>query len=110
MSHIGRHSGYTIVPPPKSLRKKRKRDTIGIYRIFHRRTNQSYIGQSIQIEERIRQHFSNSGASLFRQGSKFAMIKRFDWEILEECDRKSLNERERYWIGKLNTKRPNGYN
>ena len=110
MSHIGHHSGYTIIPPPKSIRKKRKRDTVGIYRVFHRRTNRSYIGQSVQIEGRIRQHFSDSGASLFRQSSKLAMIKRFDWEILEECDRESLNERESYWIDKLNTNKPNGYN
>ncbi|MCE2393636.1 GIY-YIG nuclease family protein [Candidatus Poribacteria bacterium] len=78
MSPLRRHTDYTIIPPPNSIRRKKGTDTIGIYRVFHKRTNRSYIGQSIQIEERIRQHFSNSGAFLFRQGSKLAMVKRFD--------------------------------
>lgn len=34
----------------------------------------------------------------------------FDFEILEECKRSDLNEREKYYIRELNTLYPNGYN
>ena len=37
-------------------------------------------------------------------------IDKFSFEIIEECDRKILDERERYWIKTLNTLEPNGYN
>lgn len=38
-------------------------------------------------------------------------IKNFTVEVIEECEsREQLNERERYWIVKLNCKYPNGYN
>ena len=84
--------------PPRWFRQKR----IGIYRIFHIRTGRSYIGQSVDIYERIRQHFYPSG--------KFGPSKSMDWEILEECDKESLTERENYWIEKFNSKKPNGYN
>ena len=97
-----RKKGYYAPPSPHHK--------VGVYRVFHKRTKRSYIGQSIQINERIKQHFSNSGASRFLQGSARAMQERFAWEILEECDRESLRERENYWIEKFNSKKPNGYN
>ena len=37
-------------------------------------------------------------------------IDKFSFEIIEECDREILDERERYWIKTLNTLEPNGYN
>ena len=39
-------------------------------------------------------------------------IEHFHYEILEDniLDKKELSEREKYWIKKLNTIRPNGYN
>lgn len=37
-------------------------------------------------------------------------IDNFTFEIIEECDYEMLEERERYWIFKLNSLEPNGYN
>lgn len=37
-------------------------------------------------------------------------IDKFSFEVIEECDYSILDEREYYWIKKLNTLEPNGYN
>lgn len=37
-------------------------------------------------------------------------IDNFSFKIIEECDREILDERECYWINKLNTLEPYGYN
>lgn len=37
-------------------------------------------------------------------------IENFTFEILEECNYSCLDDKERYWISKLNTLEPNGYN
>lgn len=34
----------------------------------------------------------------------------FNFQILEECKREELDERERYWIVELGTLSPGGYN
>lgn len=37
-------------------------------------------------------------------------IENFNFEILEECSKNELNDKERYYIQKYNTLAPNGYN
>lgn len=37
-------------------------------------------------------------------------IENFSFIIIEECDYEILDEREQYWINKLNTLEPHGYN
>lgn len=85
--------------------------TTGVYKITNTTNNKSYIGQSVNIEKRW---------SYYRHGSKdhtpilFAIRKygldNFTFEIIEECDREMLNEREIYWIKEANTISPKGYN
>ena len=81
----------------------------GIYRIFHKDTGKCYIGQSANIYVRIQQHYTPKGAERFGL-NKHEMRENMKWEILEECDKESLTEREKYWIEKFNSKKPNGYN
>lgn len=81
----------------------------GIYRIFHKHTNTSYIGQSNSIPQRIQNHYTPKGAERFGMDKK-EMIENMKWEILEICAKESLIEREAYWIEKFNCKYPNGYN
>lgn len=88
---------------------------IGIYKITNTITNQCYIGQSIDIENRWRQHIYN-GKNLYKK-TKFYLalnkygIDAFEFEVLEECplNQNVLDERERYWINYYNSY-SNGYN
>lgn len=71
---------------------------IGIYKIINP-NNKIYIGQSTNIEKR-----KNDYKKLHCKSQKiiYSSIKKHGWdnhifEIIEECDIKDLNHRERYW-------------
>ena len=81
-----------------------------IYKITNLLNEKIYIGQTKQkIEDRLVQHsysFSPLGLDIRKYG-----LENFKIEIVEECFTKNeLNEREKFWIKKLNCKVPNGYN
>lgn len=88
----------------------------GIYKITNKINGHSYIGQSVQIEKRWiaekQNAFCQSSNSynypLSRAFRKYG-LDQFNFEILEECSREKLNERERYYINYYNTYY-NGYN
>ena len=81
----------------------------GIYKITDLTTGQAYIGQSVDIKERFRQHIKSSLAygpatnKLYQTMQKSGQHN-FIFEILEEVPRASLNERETYWIDFYKTK------
>lgn len=89
---------------------------IGIYKITNLINGQSYIGQSVDIEKRWlkeRQSAFNVNNSsynypIFCAFRKYG-IDNFQFEVLEECLRNQLNEREKYWIAQYDTFY-NGYN
>lgn len=94
---------------------------IGIYKITNKINNKSYIGKSIDIERRWRQHTTepfNSNAdtydTLFYRAIRKYGLKNFQFEIIEQCPKEELNESEKYWIQYYNTyvDNPNshGYN
>ena len=75
----------------------------GIYKITNLKTGQCYIGQSTNLRNRLRDHIK-AGLGISSSNNKFySELKAigpesFMYEIIEECDRSQLNERERYWI------------
>ncbi len=76
---------------------------IGIYKITNLDTGRCYIGQSVDLRTRIRDHIKaglgiNSSNNKFYSEMKELGPEKFMYEIIEECDRAQLNERERYWI------------
>ncbi len=76
---------------------------IGIYKITNLDTGRCYIGQSVDLRTRIRDHIKaglgiNSSNNKFYSEMKDLGPEKFMYEIIEECDRTQLNERERYWI------------
>ena len=81
----------------------------GIYRITDLTTGKSYIGQSVDIKERFRQHiksaltYGKATNKLYSTMQKSG-IHNFTFEILEEVSRENLNERETYWIEFYKTK------
>ena len=90
--------------------------SIGIYKIQNKINGHIYIGQSKNIEARIRSHINSS----FNANDKdYNMIihkairkygeKNFTYEIVEECLLSELNEKETYWINYYNSFH-NGYN
>ena len=71
----------------------------GIYLIKNNRNGLTYIGQSIDINKRIKEHFRKSFAGRTLIDSAIASEpQNFSWEVLTECDREDLNYYEKYYI------------
>lgn len=90
--------------------------TVGIYKIENKTNGKVYVGQSINIERRWRQHINSSfnekddsNTELHRTIKKHS-LNHFKWEILEECRVEELDEKEKFWIKELNSISPYGYN
>lgn len=86
----------------------------GIYKIQNIENNKIYIGQSIDIAQRWREHRSdaliNRDNSILHKAIKKYGEFNFSYEIIEECSKEKLDEREIYWIQYYNSMIPNGYN
>lgn len=78
---------------------------VGIYKITNTITGESYIGQSVKIEQRIKKHKQVSQTPsdhsyenpLYRAMRKYGQ-QNFIFEVIEQCNVSELNDRERYWI------------
>lgn len=85
--------------------------TCGIYCITHTESGKQYVGQSVDITERWKQHTTPKKNST---GIKGAIMKHgvnaFTFSVLEECKSEDLNDREVWWISTLSTLSPSGYN
>ena len=83
---------------------------IGIYKIENLINHKVYIGQSIHIERRWKEHCANSTSSVISKAIKKYGKENFSFQILEECLEEDLDEKEIYYIKKFNCIVPNGYN
>lgn len=75
----------------------------GIYKITDLITGQVYIGQSVDMRERMRQHIkaalsSAPATNKLYQAMKKDGIENFTFEVLEKISKDKLNEREVYYI------------
>lgn len=76
----------------------------GIYKITNLKTQQCYIGQSVNIAERWKQHckcgcdIDASVTNKLYQDMIKTGIWNFSFELMEACPRADLNEKERLWI------------
>ena len=89
----------------------------GIYCFTNKINGKQYIGQSINIWDRYKQHqyrYSIIGDSGYNSAIHSAMRKygwdNFIFEIIEECKIYELDDVEIYYIENLDTLTPNGYN
>lgn len=70
----------------------------GIYVITHRASGRRYVGQSVDIRKRWREHLAGAGGlRVCRAINKYG-AEAFDFEIVELCDPAQLDEREMYYI------------
>ena len=75
----------------------------GIYKLTEIATGKCYVGQAANIADRWKQHIKRGvGAETPTRNKLYpAMIaagpENFTFEIVEECDRTLLDEREKYW-------------
>lgn len=84
-----------------------------IYKVTNKSNGKSYVGQhKVNPEEKFMRYLGKGLA--IREAIRQYGRDNFTKEILEEMEdteeRELVNERERYWIAKLNTMDPNGYN
>lgn len=75
---------------------------IGIYTIRNIQDNKRYIGQSVNIEKRFITHRSSlNKGSHFNKHLQYAWNKygkeQFVFEVVEICEKCSLNDKETYW-------------
>ena len=76
----------------------------GIYKITNRINGLCYVGQSVDIADRWKQHIKcGLGIDTPAQNKLYkAMLKdgvtNFTFELLEQCDKQLLNEKERFYI------------
>ena len=89
-----------------------ERPICGIYKITHRESGKCYVGQSVDVFGRWKSHSNLAGKrkSLIQKAFAAHGIESFSFVVIEECDRKLLNEREVFWIAHFDCMVPNGYN
>lgn len=90
--------------------------SIGIYKITNKINNNAYIGLSVNIEKRWKNHIERSTSNFDKEYDKVLYkafrkygIENFSFEILEECPLEELKEKEIYWISFYDTYH-HGYN
>ena len=83
-----------------------------VYSITNIVNNMTYIGCSKNVYKRISEHKykTKTGNTLLYKGLREYGLESFQVKILEECTLEEKNDKEIHWIGKMNTKHPNGYN
>lgn len=82
---------------------------IGIYKITKKENGKSYIGQSNDIERRIKEHQYKTDLAIELAIHKYG-IDAFNYEVLEQCSLEELDAKEIYWIQYYNTFKGFGYN
>ena len=81
-----------------------KKTVCGIYKITNLLTEQCYIGQSVNISDRWKQHCkcglgieASITNKLYNSMQKDG-VWNFTFELLEQCPKDLLNEKEKFWI------------
>lgn len=87
----------------------------GIYKITNQQNQKCYIGQSVDVSKRWKDHAkcglgidTPAGNKLYKDMQEYG-IWNFSWELLEACPREQLNEKEKHYIN-LYQSQDFGYN
>lgn len=82
----------------------------GIYRLTHKETGRHYIGQSVDILSRWKQHEKATSKTKIAAAIRAYGWSAFTFEIIELCDRSKLAELESKHIAQYASLAPNGFN
>lgn len=80
-----------------------KEKITGIYLITNLLNHKTYVGQAVDVAERWKQHIKRGlGAETVTQNKLYPAMKHegvwnFSFELIEQCDKAQLNDREKYW-------------
>ena len=72
--------------------------SIGIYCILNKTKDKVYIGQSLNIEQRLRQHMSNSSNPELKEDIEKFGLSKFEFSILKKCSASKLDTLEKKYI------------
>lgn len=76
----------------------------GIYKITNKITKEIYVGQSVNIADRWKNHIKcglgidASATNKLYNNMQQTGVWNFTFEVLQQCTRDKLNEKERFWI------------
>ena len=73
----------------------------GIYAYYNNSTEQIYIGQSKNMQSRLKQHFKRGSLKVSGHDSQFVDNSEWSYYVLEyidKNDKQKLDDREAYWI------------
>ena len=82
----------------------------GIYKITNLINDKIYIGKSVNIQKRWNQHKNAKDSSPIHLAIQKYGINNFVIDVLEECSKDELDQKEKYWIQKYNSYFGDGYN
>lgn len=81
-----------------------KKAVCGIYKITNLLTEQCYIGQSVNVSDRWKQHckcglgIEASATNKLYNSMQEDGVWNFSFELLEQCSKENLNQKEKFWI------------
>lgn len=81
----------------------------GIYKITNKETGECYIGQSIDIFNRFREHLSDKYEKADWHTNLQNEVEKYSFEVVTCCDQKELDKKESYYIYKYDSVE-HGYN
>lgn len=90
-------------------------DCAGIYKITNDKNKKAYIGRSVSVRKRLNDHIKSAigidtiADQYIHQVMREEGIWNFTFELIEECEKDKLNEREKYYISTFQTEQF-GYN
>ena len=98
-------SAYILKPTSDLCNRVLGSKTVcGIYKITNKATGEVYIGQSVNIAQRWKQHIKcGLGIDASSTNKLYNIMQNtgvwnFTFELLQQCSRDKLNEKERFWI------------
>ena len=98
-------SSYIMKPTSDMCNRVLGKSTVcGIYKITNKATGEVYIGQSVDIATRWKNHIKcglgidASATNTLYNNMQSTGVWNFTFELLQKCERSKLNEKERFWI------------